>query len=141
MKRILRIKKEHGIVADRHVIGECVNTWLDTAANGDYLLELHKDVRERSTQQNALMWMWFGIIAQNWSEACGYAITSQDAHDAYCLKFLPKDTPSGKVPGSTRTLNKDQMREFMDKVQADAAAEYGIRLPNEQDRLYDAYFN
>ena len=59
-------------------------------------------------------------------------------HDAYCLLFIPKETPKGRVAGSTSSLSLEQMKEFLDKVQADAASEYGIQLPNPEDQFFEA---
>ena len=128
-------------MVDKATVTGCVQTRLETVANGDYILEMRREIRNRSLSQNALMWYWFGIIAQNWSEAAGYIITAQDVHDAYCILYLPKETPKGRVAGNTKTLTKEQFSEFLEKVKADVQTEYGIYLPDEEDRIAEAYYN
>lgn len=45
------------------------------------------------------------------------------------------------VVGSTSKLNTNQMKTFMDKVQADAATELGINLPLPVDQYYKDFIN
>ena len=116
-----------------------VALWLNDATNGTYTLTFEKAKKPRTNDQNRLMWLWFGCIAKSWSEACGMAITSQDVHDAYCLMLLPIETPKGRIAGSTRGLTTEQMSEFLNNVQADAASEYGIILPNPQDVYFEVW--
>ena len=135
--RTLVITKEHGALDFRAAL-DSVTLWLQTCANGKYTITMKKVAQKRSTQQNNLMWVWFSTIAQAWSEATGRVFTPQDVHDAYCLLFLPIDTPKGRVPGSTSGLTQDEMTEFLDQVQADVAQEYGIQLPNAEDNFFAA---
>lgn len=46
-----------------------------------------------------------------------------------------------EVSGSTSKLNTLQMKVFLDKVQADAAAEFGINLPLPADKYYNDFIN
>lgn len=135
--RALTVTKEHGTV-NSHATLSTISLWLQTCANGEYTITMKRVQKKRSDPQNRLMWMWFGIIARGWSEATGRAFTSEDVHDAYCLLFIPKETPKGRVAGSTSSLSLEQMKEFLDKVQADAASEYGIQLPNPEDQFFEA---
>ena len=96
--------------------------------------------RPRSNPQNRLMWLWFTIIAQSWSEAVGRTITPEQVHDAYCQIFLPVTMPNGAtIAGSTSRLSSEEFTDFMNKVQADAASEYGIRLPTPEEAMYAQY--
>ena len=45
------------------------------------------------------------------------------------------------IAGSTSKLNTVQMTDFLNKVQADAAAELGITLPLPADRDYNEFIN
>ena len=45
------------------------------------------------------------------------------------------------VAGSTSKLNTLQMTDFLNKVQADAAVELGIRLPLPADRYYQEFID
>ena len=137
-QRVLKITKQRGAL-DYDQVNNTVNMWLQTCGNGQYLLTMKRVSQPRTDPQNRLMWLWFTAIAQAWSEACGYGITPQDVHDAYCMLFLPKDTPKGRIAGSTKALDTEQMTDFLNKVQADAAAEYGITLPNPEDRYFEVW--
>lgn len=44
-----------------------------------------------------------------------------------------------RVPGSTTDLNTLQMTNYLEKVKADAATEFGITLPLPEDRNYEAF--
>lgn len=116
-----------------------VEVMLSDATYGTYLLTFERAKKPRSSEQNRLMWLWFTCIAKSWSEATGRTFTSQDVHDAYCLMFLPIQTPKGAVAGKTSGLTTEQMTEFLNKVQADAASEYGITLPNPEDRYFEVW--
>ena len=116
-----------------------VEVMLSDATYGTYLLTFERAKKPRSSEQNRLMWLWFTCIAKSWSEATNRTFTSQDVHDAYCLMFLPIQTPKGAVAGKTSWLTTEQMSEFLNKVQADAASEYGITLPNPEDRYFEIW--
>ena len=116
-----------------------VEVMLSDATYGTYLLTFERAKKPRSSEQNRLMWLWFTCIAKSWSEATNKAFTSQDVHDAYCLMFLPIQTPKGAVAGKTSGLTTEQMTEFLNKVQADVASEYGITLPNPEDRYFEIW--
>ena len=83
--------------------------------------------------------MWFTCIEQE------TGTDKQDVHDYYCHRFLRWTTYiNGKeivVAGSTSKLNTLQMTDFLNKVQADAAAELGIRLPLPADRYYQEFID
>lgn len=116
-----------------------VEVMLSDATYGTYLLTFERAKKPRSSEQNRLMWLWFTCIAKSWSEATNRTFTSQDVHDAYCLMYLPVKTPKGNVAGKTSGLTTEQMTEFLNKVQADAASEYGITLPNPEDRYFEIW--
>lgn len=83
------------------------------------------------------MWKWFSIMG----DATGSDM--QDIHDYYCKKFLKRIVSVGNhdevVVGGTRNLNTAEMAEFLTKVQADVASEFGIALPTAED-LYNNFF-
>ncbi|MBQ7204629.1 MAG: hypothetical protein IJS04_02195 [Muribaculaceae bacterium] len=107
--------------------------------NGVYVLSIKRKTEPRTVSQNALMWMWFKCMEDN------TGTDKQDWHDYYCAKFLLRETDIGgrrfTVVGGTSILNTVQMSNFMDKVQADAAAEWGITLPLPADRYYQEFIN
>lgn len=136
--RTVVITKQRGAV-DYHAAQNTLALWLQSCANGKYILSLKKVAEKRSNPQNKLMWLWFAAIADAWSESTGRKFTAQDVHDAYCLLFLPKDTPKGRVAGSTSDLTTEQMADFLNRVQADAQTEYGIMLPNPEEQYFEAW--
>jgi hypothetical protein len=137
MKRIVVYNKDKGITNSPEVL-ETIQLWLDTVRNGQYTIEMKKVVEKRSVSQNKLMWLWFSAIADAWSDATDRAFTRNDVHDAYCLMFLPIDTPKGRVGGSTSGLSTEEMSEFLEKVHADAADD-GITLLNPEDKMFEQW--
>jgi hypothetical protein len=137
MKRIVVYNKDKGTTNSPEVL-ETIQLWLDTVRNGQYTIEMKKVVEKRSISQNKLMWLWFSAIADAWSDATDRAFTRNDVHDAYCLMFLPIDTPKGRVGGSTSGLSTEEMSEFLEKVHADAADD-GITLLNPEDKMFEQW--
>ena len=107
--------------------------------NGRYRLTIERYTEPRTVSQNALMWMWFTCIEQE------TGTDKQDVHDYYCDLFLRRTAVvHGKetvVSGSTSRLNTLQMTDFLNKVKADAASEFGIMLPLPADRYYQEFVN
>lgn len=139
MRKIRFTKKNGELFRGYNEIMFDLRTMLGLIGNGDYYICIEKAKESRTLNQNDIMWLWFKHIAKEWSDATGKTFTQQDVHDAYCIKFLPKATPKGVVGGSTRTLTKDEMTEFLDKIQADAASDYGIKLPSKSDSTFAAF--
>ena len=85
------------------------------------------------------MWLWFTCIEQE------TGTDKQDIHDYYCNMFLLRTAYfKGKekvIAGSTSKLNTLQMTDFLNKVKADAASEFGIYLPLPEDRYYQEFVN
>ena len=137
MKRIVDYIKYKGTTNSSEVL-DMIQLWLDTVRTGRYTIEMKKVVEKRSISQNKLMWLWFSAIADAWSDATDRAFTRNDVHDAYCLMFLPIDTPKGRVGGSTSGLSTEEMSEFLEKVHADAADD-GITLLNPEDKMFEQW--
>lgn len=119
-----------------------IHQWLDRSVkylmNGGYTLIITKVVKKRSLSQNRLMWMWFRCLEAESGQS------SQDWHDYYCKKLVSREmvTPDGeivKLAGHTSTMNTAQMTDFLNKVQADAATEWGVTLPSPEDVGYDDF--
>lgn len=105
--------------------------------NGVYTLKITRKTTKRSLPQNKLMWMWYKCIEDS------TGTPANDIHEYYKSKFLchPK-TIYGRqyiVVGSTTNLNTTQFTEYLNKIQADAATELGIRLPLPDDQGYDQF--
>lgn len=124
-------------VADLHGL---LDMWLGGLSAGMWTLKLEKKPVQRSISQNALMWIWFEAVAQEWTEATGRSYTKENVHDYFCALFLPVTTPDGvNMPGSTSGLSTDKMAEFLNKVHAHAATEWGIQLLSQEDRMFNEW--
>ena len=109
----------------------------DTLMNGRYTVTITRESAPRSIDQNSLMWMWFTCI----SRETGTPL--QDVHDYYCRAFLMKEIAwNGRreiIFSGTSKLSKERMSVFLDKVQADAQVEFGIRLPLPEDKYFEEF--
>lgn len=134
MNRAIMITKRHGTVLDRSAAHRWLDGVLDTMPNGIRELVFRKLERRRSNDQNRLLWLWLTCIADETGN------DRQDLHDYYCRKFLSHTvTINGKpemVSTGTRGLNTETMTYFLNKVQADAASELGVRLPSPEDERW-----
>lgn len=105
--------------------------------NGEYTVKILRKTTPRTIAQNSLMWMWFQCMED-------YTGTpKEDFHDYYKAKFLSRQIVMGNrwvtVIGNTKTMNTLQMTNFLEKVKADAATEFGITLPMPEDRYYQDF--
>lgn len=107
--------------------------------NGRYRVTIERYTEPRTLNQNALMWLWFTCIEQE------TGTDKQDVHDYYCNRFLRRTAfINGRelvISGKTSSLNTLQMTDFLNKIKADAAAEFGITLPLPADRYYQEFIN
>ena len=106
--------------------------------NGRYVVTIVREKEPRSIDQNNLMWLWFTCIEQE------TGTSRQDVHDYYCVRFLQRmimwNGQQRTVIDGTSKLTKERMTEFLNKVQADAATEFGIRLPLPEDRYFEEFY-
>ena len=110
-----------------------------TLANGTYTLTIKRASEKRSISQNDLMWMWFQCISNE------TGTPRDDIYMYYCKKFLWKVITIGerseKIYTTSSKLNTEQMKMFLDYIKQDALQELGIRLPNPEDRFFEAFYN
>lgn len=132
--KVVRVEKKDGRVS----LDTDLDYLFSTLRNGSYNLTLKRVNEKRTVNQNDLMWMWFRCIEND---------TGTDKNDIYmyyCKKFLCKVIRLGekveKVYETSSMLNTAQMTEFMNKIQADAASEFGITLPIPDDRYFEAFY-
>ena len=107
-------------------------------SNGEYVMTIKRMSKKRSIQQNDLLWMWMECISRETGTG------KDDVYMYYCKKFLMKIITIGekqeKIYNTSSKLNTEQMTDFLNKIQADAAQELGIRLPQPEDRFFEAFY-
>lgn len=109
-----------------------------TLANGTYHITVKRANEKRSIPQNDLMWMWMAFIERE------TGTSKDDVYMYYCKKFLMKTIQVGekleRIYNTSSKLNVEQMKDFLDKIQADALSELGITLPQPQDRFFEQFY-
>ena len=107
-------------------------------SNGTYHITIKKASEKRSIPQNDLMWMWLTCIERE------TGTPKDDVYMYYCKKFLIKTIQIGerqeRIYNTSSKLTSEEMTEFLNKIQADAATELGIRLPLPEDRFFEQFY-
>ena len=107
--------------------------------NGEYAVKIVRKTQPRTVSQNSLMWMWYKCMEESTGQP------KEDFHDYYKAKYLQRQVQIGRrvvtVVGSTTDLNTLQMTNYLEKVKADAATEFGIMLPLPEDRNYQTFIS
>lgn len=95
--------------------------------------------QSRSDEQNALMWVWLGQIAQD-AWIAGKQFGAEVWHEHCKQAFYPdensrgdkkwRELPDGSMQcvGSTTRLDAQEMSDYMNKLAAFAANELGVEL-------------
>lgn len=129
------LSKRNGVVS----MDKSFDLMCSLLRNGEYTVKIVRKTQPRTISQNSLMWMWYKCM----EEATGQR--KEDFHDYYKTKFLSRQVVIGgrwvTVFGSTTDLNTLQMTNYLEKVKADAAVEFGIMLPLPDDRNYQAFIS
>lgn len=137
MSKTLQILKQKGEILNKGFVLKRLDNIFDLLVNGEHVLTIAKQVKKRSLDQNRLMWLWFACIE---SET---GTSKEDIHDYYCSLFLTRITIINgieqTVVSGTSKLSTISMKDFLDKVQADAASEFGITLPNPEDLYWEEF--
>lgn len=90
-------------------------------------IEIAQHQARRSVQQNKLLWAIYTEVASETGH------TSEEIHE-YCKdKFLPKrivsfDGVDHEIVGSTALLDKPAFSEYVERVMAWAATDFGIQI-------------
>lgn len=139
MSKTLQIVKQKGEILNKEFVLKRLDNMFNLLMNGEHILTITKQVKKRTLDQNRLMWLWFACIENETGTA------KEDIHDYYCLKFLFRNTVINGVEqtiaSGTSKLSTVSMKDFLDKVQADAASEFGITLPNPEDLYWQEFEN
>ena len=98
-----------------------------------YEVTINPYKRNRSLEQNSLMWKWYSIIAND----LGY--TTEEIHEEFMRKLLipiTMQTPSGIVEVySTKKLKVKEMTAYLEGIER-TATEMGIALPRPYENNY-----
>ena len=135
----VKVIKQQGYIHMKDSVLKKIEAYFDTLKNGEYTLVAKRDTDKRSISQNALMWMWFNCIAHETGQ------NKTDIYDYYRMLFLTREVViNGKevsVTSGTSSLDTRQFTEFLNNIQSDAAAEFGIRLPTPEDMYWEEFQN
>lgn len=108
-----------------------------TLRNGRYTITVKRASEKRSVSQNDLLWMWMTCIEHE------TGTPKEDCYLYYCHRFLMTLVKVGaRAAWANRTSSKlsvSEMSDFLKKIQADAATELGIVLPEPQDMYFDRF--
>lgn len=136
---VIHITKADGHTTDGRTLDEC----LAYLPNGEYVATVEpksqwEKRQPRSLNQNALIHVWFKHLAKAFNAEYGDDYWTADKVKEYFADLFGQDeiTPDGKVwrrPLSTSELNKRQMYEYMERIQAHVAVENGITVPLPDD--------
>ena len=139
MAKTVLFEKRNGEIKNKVTVLSSLENIFKLLANGEYILNVKKQASKRSLNQNALMWMWFACIENELGQE------KEDIHDHYCKKFLKREIEicgvRELVVSGTKNLTIEAMSNFMNKVQADAASEFGIILPVPEDLAFEEFKN
>lgn len=139
MSKTLQIVKQKGEVLNKDFIIKRLDNIFSLLVNGEHIITIAKQVKRRSIDQNRLMWLWFACIENE------TGTLKEDIHDYYCMKFLSRVTVINgndeTIVSGTSKLSTAAMKDFLDKVQSDAASEFGMTLPNPDDLHWQEFEN
>ena len=134
MAKVVTMKKD----GERLMFDQELPYIFSLLANGSYTITIKKASQKRSIPQNELMWMWLTCIERE------TGTPKDDVYMYYCKKFLIKTIQIGerqeRIYNTSSKLTSEEMTEFLNKIQADAATELGIRLPLPEDRFFEQFY-
>ena len=141
MKREIVIRKERFVCSKciREVM-DVVSMWMNTCGTGEWIIKMEKKTQQRGLSQNALLWVWMEVMSKEWADATDDHYTKEQWKEFFARKFLPVTGPDGEVVGgSTSALTTEQMNEFLTKIQAYVATEWGITLLGAEDNMFNEW--
>ena len=134
MAKVVTMKKD----GERLMFDQELPYIFSLLANGSYTITIKRASQKRSIPQNDLMWMWLTCIERE------TGTPKDDVYMYYCKKFLIKTIQIGerqeRIYNTSSKLTSEEMTEFLNKIQADAASELGIRLPLPEDRFFEQFY-
>jgi hypothetical protein len=102
-----------------------------------YTVEIVQRKAKRSIDQNRLYWMWLTCIETETGN------DRNDLHEYFKQKFIQPETVVifGETQTKHTTTDKStaQFKEYLDKIQAFAASELAITLPDPDDKHWEEF--
>ena len=133
----IRITKRFGKIQQEEWIRRQINMALEALPDCEYVLTITRKAKKRTIPQNRTFWLWMACIESN------TGTSQKDAHDYYCSLFLRRHvTINGlerEVVSGTSALNTVQFADFLKKIQADAATELRITLPDPDAAYWEEF--
>jgi hypothetical protein len=123
------MKPRRFILRNEDIRRNAIRTIQDASIDKPIEVIIRKFVRHRTSNQNALYWVWIGIIANDTGH------TADEIHEIFKGMFLTPitveiGTKTREIAPSTTKLSTVDMSEYMERVRAFCAAELGLQLPD-----------
>jgi len=135
----VKFTKQQGYIHQHDRVMSSIEAYFNTLKNGEYILTAKQEKDRRSISQNSLMWMWFECISRETGQ------NRLDIYDYYRTMYLSRiitvNEKEVQVSSGTSSLDTKQFTEFLNHVQADAASEFGIKLPTPEDLYWEEFSN
>jgi len=109
-----------------------------------YQAEIKEYKKNRSKSQNALMHMWFTVIAKEYFLTQGKAYSPEVWKEFFKEQYLGQEViemPNGKLKvrnKRTRDLKVSEMAAFLSDIDMHAGSEFEIQLPRPEDIYWEA---
>lgn len=119
---------------------QAVKSYIDSLSNGkryDINIVVHRE--RRTIDQNRLLFLWINCISGETGQ------DKDDLHKYFKRKFLPHhhNTVFNEqiyIEPTTTTLDTKQFTDYLNLIQAFAATELGITLPNPEDAIWAQFY-
>ena len=138
MKRVLHRHSSKRNIIEPMVVQHFLNSQSDKA-----IIEIKEDKASRSVKQNALYWMWLGVIEEETAQPKDDYFEDgkwhKGLHTKFKCDFINKefyDDGSLKIP-SSKHLKVKEMARYLERLDM-YIAELGIQLPHPEDLYYEA---
>jgi len=123
------IPKFQGRVIDKNIVVNSPSSfkkYLEKYEGKDITIIVKRYSKNRSIRQNNLYWLWLTHIGNEIGEDI------EDLHSTFKAMFLVDRTRKIPIVKSTSSLSKNEMSEYMDKVQRRVGV-IGITLPDPEE--------
>lgn len=119
---------------------QALKVYLDKLTEGktyDVSIKMHR--KKRTIDQNNLLFLWINCISQETGN------DKDSLHNFFKQKFIGYRTQTifGKqtfIGPTTKTLDTKQFTDYLEQIQAFAATELGIALPNPKDAIWAQFY-